>query len=456
MPVQLRRLAPPALDAPGEPPPIPAAEYQTRARALAEAAATDWVAIYGDREHAANLLFLTGFDPRFEEALLLLGPSDRRILVVGNEGVVHAVVARLPLEVILYQGFSLLGQPRSTAPRLDAVLRDVGLGPGDRVGLAGWKYLEAEEADDPASPAFVPAFVVDALRRATATEPIDVTAELMHPTRGLRARASAAQIAAFEWAAVRAGDAVLRVVRGTEPGMTERDAAGLIGYAGEPLSMHPIVASGARGEPINGLRSPSGRRLDRGDGITVGVGYWGSLCCRAGLLTDEPDNRFLTEIVRPYYAAIAAWYATVRVGVTGGDVHDAVHTALANANAGFRPMLNPGHLISYDEWLHSPIRPASPEPLASGMLLQCDVIPAPLPAGTALNCEDTVVLADQALRDELARDYPALWQRGLARRAFMEAELGLALAPDVLPLSPANAYLPPFWLNHDLVCVVDG
>jgi hypothetical protein len=36
------------------------------------------------------------------------------------------------------------------------------------------------------------------------------------------------------------------------------------------------------------------------------------------------------------------------------------------------------------------------------MALQCDIIPTPLPPGTALNCEDSIVLADAALRDELA------------------------------------------------------
>lgn len=454
MRVELRRVPLPERGDPSDPPPIPTAEYEARARALARAAGTDWVAVYGDREHSANLLFLTGFDPRFEEALLLLGPGDRRLLLVGNEGIGHAEVARLPVEFVLCQGFSLMGQPRDRAPRLDDVLRGVGLRPGEGVGVAGWKYLGPEETDAPAAPAFVPAIVVAALRRATGGDPVDVTAELMDPVRGLRARNSAAQIAAFEWAARQAGDAVLRVVRGTDPGMTEREAMGLMGYVGDPLSMHPIVASGGRGEAINGLRSPTGRRLGRGDGATVGIGYRGSLCCRAGLLTDTPDEAFLTAVVRPYYAAIAAWYATLRVGASGGEVDAAVQAALAGA--AFRPMLNPGHLISHDEWLHSPIRPGGAERLASGMVLQCDIIPTPLPAGTALNCEDTIALADRELREGLARDHPALWQRVGARRAFMEERLGLTLPPDLLPLSPATAYLPPFWLDDELVCTIAG
>ncbi len=79
-----------------------------------------------------------------------------------------------------------------------------------------------------------------------------------------------------------------------------------------------------------------------------------------------------------------------------------------------------------------------------------------LPAGTALTCEDTVALAYAVLRDELARDHPDLWHRVQARRTFMESALGLQLPADVLPLSYANAYLPPFWLDHALVCVIAG
>ena len=41
--------------------------------------------VYGDREHFANLAYLTGFDPRFEEAVLIVGPDSIPLLVVGNE-----------------------------------------------------------------------------------------------------------------------------------------------------------------------------------------------------------------------------------------------------------------------------------------------------------------------------------------------------------------------------------
>ena len=438
-----------------DPPSIDPGEHERRCDETLARAGTPWVAVYGDREHSANLLFLTGFDPRFEEALLLLAPEGRRVLLVGNEGMVHAAAAGLPLEVRLCQGFSLMGQPRETTPRLDHVLRDIGLAAGDDVGVVGWKYLsEAEVFSDPRFPAWAPALLTDALDHVTGISPVDVTAVLMNPGVGLRAQNSADQIAAIAWAALRASQAVFRVVQAARPGMTERAVAANKRYAGEPLSMHPIVASGAPGEAINGLRSPSGRAVNTGDGITCGIGYWGSLCCRAGLLESTVPDAFFNDYVRPYFLAQAAWYAAVGIGVTGGEVFAAVETALADAGAAFRPMLNPGHLISYDEWVHSPIEAGNHTPLASGMALQCDIIPTPLPPGTALNCEDTIALADEALRDEIAARHPKLWARIERTRDLMRNELGLTLRPETLPLSLANAYLAPGWLAPDRVCAL--
>jgi hypothetical protein len=276
----------------------------------------------------------------------------------------------------------------------------------------------------------------------------------MNPGDGLRTHNSADQVAAFAWAALRASQAIFRVVHETRPGMSERDAATRMGYAGEPLSMHPIVASGAPGEVINGLRSPSGRVVGIGDGISCGIGYWGSLCCRAGLIEDAVGIDFFTNYVRPYFLAQVAWYGAIGIGITGRQVFAAVEAALADAGASFRPMLNPGHLISYDEWVHSPIDRGSDIPLASGMALQCDIIPTPLPAGTALNCEDSIVLADEALRAEIASRHPELWDRIGRNRELMERQLGLTLRPETLPLSLANAYLPPAWLSPQMVCTV--
>src|SRR5207244_9631262 len=105
----------------------------------------------------------------------------------------------------------------------------------------------------------------------------------------------------------RASRAVFEVVRAAEAGMTEREAVAAMGYAGEPLSAHVMFASGPR---LVGLRSPSDRRLERGDPATVAIGYWGGLCCRAGLL-DADGAEYLEQMAIPYWRAIAAWWESI-------------------------------------------------------------------------------------------------------------------------------------------------
>jgi hypothetical protein len=452
MRIELRTISAPAPAAAYSQPGISSSEYERRIAALRQAAPAEWVVVYGDREHSANLSFLCGFDPRFEEALLVLGPSGQRSLLVGNEGLSYAALVPVPVDVRLCQSLSLMGQPRDGSPRLADLLRSLGITAGAQVGVVGWKYLEPEESDTPDEPAFVPSFLADALRRLVSTTGNirDVTAALMHPAHGLKANNTAAQIAAYAWAAERASDAVLRIVRGARPGMTEHEAAGLMGYQGEPLSCHVMMVSGDG--PIVGLRSPGARRLAHGDGVTTAIGYWGGLSCRAGLLRETPDPVFVERYVTPYYRAVATWWGSLRLGVSGGSIHAAVLKALEGAP--FQPALNPGHLIAQDEWNHTPIRPGSTDTIRSGTALQCDIIPAPLPDGQALNCEDGIAIADAALRAELAANYPELWERIQSRRTFMRDALGIVLADEALPLSTAPAYLPPFWLAPELVCRV--
>ena len=80
------------------------------------------------------------------------------------------------------------------------------------------------------------------------------------------------------------------------------------------------------------------------------------------------------------------------------------------------------------------------------MPFQVDIIPTPMPAGWALNCEDGIVFADQPLRTDLRTRHPAVFNRIEARRAFMRDELGVALKESILPLSSTALCLPPFWM----------
>jgi hypothetical protein len=429
---------------------VPAQTFAARADAAYGRAGKDWLVVYADREHFGNIAFLSGFEPRFEETFLLLGRGGRRVLITGNESESYAALARLPgLEVLVAQSLSLPGQDRTQHPRLADRLRDAGLKPGDSVGLVGWKYLEAEEDDEPAHAFFVPTAYVRMVERIVGRSGSlsDATAALMHPETGLRAQVDADQIAAWEWSATRCSLALWQIVSGVHEGDTEYDAVARMRYTGEPINVHTMFASAAPGEPVIGLRSPTGRRLRRGDGVTTALGFWGALSSRAGLL-DTVNDAFQAKAAG-YFEALCAWYAAADIGVSGGDLHAAVVDTLARA--GLRSALNPGHLTGHEEWMHTPVRPCSTDRIRSGMPFQVDVIPVPMPAGRALNCEDPVTFADEALRAELAARHPDCATRIEERRTFMRDVLGVDVKPSILPLSATPLMLPPFWLTPERV-----
>jgi hypothetical protein len=69
-------------------PEIPRATYEARIHRLQtrwEERGLDRIVVHADREHSANLAYLSGLDPRFEEAIFLLRPTDQPAIVVGNE-----------------------------------------------------------------------------------------------------------------------------------------------------------------------------------------------------------------------------------------------------------------------------------------------------------------------------------------------------------------------------------
>ena len=78
----------PEFGVPDRMPRIPAETYAARLETLRErmaARSLDVLVVYADREHSANLAYLTGFDPRFEEALLVVAADGEPALLVGNE-----------------------------------------------------------------------------------------------------------------------------------------------------------------------------------------------------------------------------------------------------------------------------------------------------------------------------------------------------------------------------------
>lgn len=436
----------PEFGMPEEAPPLPPALYRDRlerARERAEEAGYDLLVVYADREHSANMAWLTGFDPRFEEALLIVGASGDPALLVGNECFGMAGAAPLPMRRHLFQDFSLPSQPRDRSRSLGEILVEEGVRPSSRLGVIGWKESRDRRRIE------VPAFVVDELRRLTPTGVVENAGDLLTGAAdGLRVINELEQLAWFEHAACWTSEGVRRLIFGLRPGMREREAVALLGWNGAPLSCHLMLTSGDRASL--GLLSPGDRRIERGDRFTVAFGLWGALNCRAGFVAETagdlpaPVHDYVDRLVAPYFGAIAEWYSALHIGQTGGALYDIVHKRLGDPFFGIS--LNPGHQLSLDEWVNSPVAPGSTIELRSGMAFQVDVIPATGTDHFTTNIEDGVALADEALRSSFAARYPAAWARIQARRRFMTDTLGIDLHPDVLPFSNIAGWLPPFLL----------
>ncbi len=425
------------------------------ARERAAAAKLDALVVYGDREHFANLTYLTGYDPRFEEALLILVPGQAATLVVGLEGWGYAELCSAPIQRVLYRSFSLMGMPRAGNPTLAEILRNAGIQAGQRIGLAGWKYFDARETASPSLWIEVPAFITDVLRELSgdSANVVNATSLFMNPTDGLRIINETDQLAAFEFSATWASQAVRNVVFAAEPGITELALSQRMNLPGLPVAVHTMLSAGSRA--VYGLPSPGMRVIERGEYLTTAVGLWGALTSRGGFLVESAEELpasiqdYVDKLVAPYFATAAAWYETVGIGVTGGELYRLVHERLGDPFFGVG--LNPGHYIHLDEWVNSPVFEGSDIPLQSGMALQIDIIPATGTAYVSTNIEDGIALADDALRAEFEHKYPEAWGRIQARRRFMEEALGIKLKPEVLPFSNIPAYLPPYILNPRLV-----
>jgi Xaa-Pro aminopeptidase len=401
--------------------------------------------VYADREHSANLAYLTGFDPRFEEGVLIVGSEDVPLLLTGNECVGMGEAAPLPMRVELHQEFSLPSQPRDRSRPLAEGFGEEGITAGARVGMIGWK----ESADR--TRIEVPACVVDDVRAAIGESGAAENAGdiLTNAQDGLRVLNEAEQLAVFEYAACHTSTGVRNLMFGLRTGMREDEAVRLLGWNGAPLSCHLMLTSGDRA--TLGLLSPSDRRIEHGDRFTTAFGIWGALNCRAGFVVEDATELppgiedYVDRLVGPYFEAIAEWYEALHVGQTGGVLQEIVDRRLGDPFFGI--FLNPGHQLHLDEWVNSPVAPGSTVELRSGMVLQVDVIPATGTQYFTTNIEDGIALADDSLRREFSAKYPGAWQRIQARRRFMNDALGIALHPDVLPFSNIPAYLPPFLLR---------
>jgi Xaa-Pro aminopeptidase len=448
--VIIKELAMPICGRPPAKPELPDKVYGARLknfREIMKSQRLDCVVVYADREHYANFRYFAGFEPRFEEALLILHVNDPSYLILGNEIYPMHDTAKLPSSAFLYPVFSLPNQPMENYRPLDELLTDCGLKNAMRVGLVGWKLFSREKSSDGTSE--IPSFIVDSLRRVAGESNLAyATGALIDPEFGLRVSHGLDEIAVLEYGASCAAFAVYNALTHLREGLSEEELADFYLTRGAQHSCHPMALAGKN--LSRGIVSPGANVIKRGDGLIISVGLEGGLTCREGYVAeseeDLPLNQrdYVEKLAKPYFAAIASWYERIGANVTGGEIFELVDGIIPKSKFGWQ--LNPGHLSSTEEWLSSPIYPGSDIKFKSGSIVQMDIIPS-LPPYCGVNAEDGICIADESLRKKISSEYPQMWERMQRRRKYMRDVLGIALKPDILPMSDLCGFYSPFLLR---------
>ena len=379
--------------------------------------ATSISSIYADREHSANLAYLTGFDPRFEEAVLIVGPDGDPAILVGNECWGMAGAAPLPMRRHRFQDLSLPGQPRDRSAPLAEILARRASGRAAASASSAGRRMPSRDMSD------VPAYLVDdaARRPPGATGSVENATDLfIDAADGLRVVNEVEQLAAFEWAALpdlaRRAALLARTAaghdraRGGGAARLERLAAVLPSDAdrrparrvrpaqpGRPADrarrpVHHGLRDLGRADLPGRLRGRGRRRAARRRSTTTSSGWWARTSPRS------PSG-------------------TGRCASARRAVRSKTIIARRLGDPFFGIFLNPGHQIHLDEWVNSPISPGSTIELRSGMALQVDIIPA----------TGTDVLHDQHRgRDRPGRRHAAGRARAALSRPVAASSAGAA------------------------------
>ena len=402
--------------------------------------------IYDDLEHSGNFEYLTGFVTRFEEGLLVLEACGDATLILGNENLKMASHCRITNDFVHTPLFSLPNQPMEGDIPLTEALRKAGVMNGKPTGIVGWKMFTSDLRDN-LQTYDVPHYIVEAVKEV-AGDRVCNASYLLIGQDGARTTNNPNEIAHYEYAAALASDCVLRTMERIEPGISELELGNTMAAHGQARSVVTIAATGDRYQKANFY--PLDKNVQVGDKLSLTVGYRGGCSSRACYAVHDAselpagDADWLDVVAKPYFAAYATWLEEIHVGMTGGELHALVEEVLPRATYGWD--LCPGHLVAEEEWLSSPVYEGSTAPIESGMLFQIDIIPS-MAGHAGVSAESTVCIADAQLRERIAAEYPELWARFQARRAYMIDELGIQLSEDVLPMCSTVAWLRPFALD---------
>lgn len=412
--------------------------------------------IYGDREHFSNMEYFTGYDPRFEEALLVIS-KDNPVIIVGDEGCSYAAKIPFDIDIVVYPPFSLPGQPRDKSVRLSDILEKAGLKPDSKVGLIGWKLFSGDDFDHFRNQYDIPCFVYNEIVNVTGEKNITNATEIMIGNdEGLRMTLESEELVLCELAGTKSSRNTLRALKNLRKGMTEIEASAYLHIDGDPLIAYPMISFGDH--LFLAVASPTHHvTLNHGDLVGVGMAYRRSLCHKTSYFVSDyselsNDARCYFEI---YFRALATWYESVKIGATGGEVYEKVKEVVEDyGKMGIG--LNPGHMIHTDEWTNSPFGKGNTTVFKPGMAIQCDFGSSLPQYNVCIHEEDGVVLADSAMQEDIKRAYPKAYQRMIKRREFMKNELGIVLHDTVLPTSDLPGVVFPCAKNLNIILAVDN
>lgn len=429
-----------------------------RLMSLAREHGFEQLIVYGDREHFSNMEYLTSYDPRFEEALLVLTENVTTV-IVGNEGIDYCKCIQFPIKASLYTGFSLNSQPRKTVT-LPEILRAAGLCPDSRVGVIGWKLFSPEDGFNLERTLDVPSYIKEAIEEVVSAKNVfNKTDLLMSNEYGLRHNLEVEELVLFEQCNTLVSRKVLTAFRKLRPGDNELAASQNFLLDGNPMPTYPTVSFGSKHVALGMLSPRTDSILSKGDPVLLGMGVRRANIHRtlAYVSNAEELEQFFGEgageFIATYFEAVCAWYESLRIGASGAEVFGASANILHPLkNYGIK--LNIGHQIHTDEWTNSAFYKGSKVTLRSGMAIQCDIIATRL--GHPLlgaHIEDGIFLADETMREHFANIAPAANLRVQNRREFMREVLGISLSEDVIPLSDLQAIGFPFGANADIIQV---
>lgn len=449
----LKDIVDPQIDLPRYKPKLEDAVYGDRLKKVLtamERRGYEVLVVYGDREHFSNFDYLTGFEPRFEEGILVLRADGTASLFLGNECYGMYKNSRVKAKGILYQVLSLPGQPIDQLRELSEMFSEEGIRSGTKVGVVGWKLMYPRYGHERMFE--IPSYIVEAIRKNAGDENVTNATDLfIHPEYGVRLIHTAAEIASMEFGAAYASDAVRRMLAEMKPGMTELEISMTMKNDGLEQSCFPMMSSGERTRM--GLVSPSDRILKLGDEISCSQGVRGGLTCRAGYAAyseaDLPEGKrdYVEKLSGPYFALVVNWFEKMKIGACAGDIFRMVQETFPKEKYGW--VLNPGHFIGTEEWSSSPFYEGSKATIRSGMCIQMDIIPS-MEGYAGANCEDGFAVADEALRDEIRQEYPEMFRRMEQRRHTAMELVGIRLGNEILPLSNMLGLYRPYMLNHNL------